>query len=74
MSIRNAKSFPRRGPILGAPIRADVRLTNSESFTKFFRTWNDVSAWLASPEFIKGSAAISSMRLIHQAAQAGGAQ
>jgi hypothetical protein len=72
MSALTRKGPNRRGPILSAPIRADVRLTNSEGFTRRFQTWNDVSAWLASPEFIKGSPAISSMRLINQASQGGG--
>ena len=74
MNARNSKSFPRRGPILSAPIRADVRLSNAEGFTKFFRTWDDVHTWMASPGFAMSSAGITSIRLIHQAAQAGGAQ
>jgi len=60
----------RRGPILSTPIRADVRLTNNEGFTRRFSTWEDVSAWLASPDFLKGSPCVTSVRVINQAAQA----
>jgi hypothetical protein len=61
---------PRYGPrIFVLRIRADVRLTSSEGFTKRFETWEGVAAWLTSPDFLKGSAAVSSVRLVHQAAQ-----
>jgi hypothetical protein len=63
-----------RSPVRAAAIRADVRLTNSEGFTKRFTTWGEVSAWLASPDFLKGSAAVSSVRLLHYDAQTGRTQ
>jgi hypothetical protein len=72
MSARNPKSFPRRGPILSAPIRVDVRLTSNEGFTKRFGTWEEVTAWLASPGFLKGTPAVTSIRIVHQRVQSGG--
>jgi hypothetical protein len=59
-------------PRPSSAVRADVRLTNGKGFTRRFGTWDEVRAWLGSPEFIKGTPAISSVRLIHKAAQAGG--
>jgi hypothetical protein len=63
----------RRGPVLSSPIRADVRLTDSQGFTRRFSTWQDVHAWMGSAEFTRESGAVTSIRIIAQSTQAGGA-
>ena len=70
MNARNSKSFPRRGPILSAPIRADVRLTNSAGFSRRFENWESVAEWLASASFLKGTPNVTSVRIVCQQVQA----
>ena len=64
---RPGSTRPRRD----APIRVDVRLTDNKGFTRRFGTWEAVSDWLSSPEFLRGTPAITSVRVVHLAAQAG---
>ena len=68
MSVRR-KSDPLRF-VLGAAIRVDVRMTGGGTTTKGFATWEDACSWLAS--LADRAPDVSSVRLIHQAAQAGG--
>jgi hypothetical protein len=65
---RPGHAYRRSAP--GAPIRADVRLTNNKGFTRRFSSWENVAAWLTSNSFLGGSSAVTSIRLVHIAAQA----
>jgi hypothetical protein len=58
----------RRGAA-ASRIRADVRLVTGEGFTRRFQNWAEVANWLTSPAYVKGSDAITTVRLIHTAAQ-----
>jgi len=72
MSARR-KSDPRRA-VLAAAIRIDVNLTGCSSGTiKGFGTWDDAGAWLAAFLAARGPD-VSSIRVINQAAQKGGAR
>jgi hypothetical protein len=72
MSARR-KSDPRE-VVLAAAIRVDVNLTTASSgTTRGFGTWGDACAWLASFLAARGPD-VSSVRIVHQAAQAGGAR
>ena len=46
-------------------IRADVLLANGAGQRRYFGEWNEVSAWLDSPGFLRASPAITSVRLIN---------
>lgn len=69
MSTRR-RSDPR-SVVLGSAIRIDVNLASGAKTIKSFGTWEDACAWLSSFLAARGSD-VSSVRLIHQAAQAGG--
>lgn len=68
MTLRGGHQRRPRGTTAAA-IRADIRLVSGEGFTRRFANWAEVGAWLTSPAYIKGSPAISTVRLIHTAAQ-----
>ena len=69
MSARRPRS---RGPFPAAAIRADVRLTSGDGFTRYFSAWTEVAEWLGSPGYLAKSGTVSSVRLVHSAAQPGG--
>jgi hypothetical protein len=62
----------RRPPagVTAASIRIDVRLTRDEGFSKYFAAWGELARWLESPAFTGQSDLVSSIRVIHVAAQA----
>ena len=69
MTLRDGHPRRPRGTG-GAAIRADVRLVDGEGFTRRFQNWTEVANWLTSPSYVKGSPAVSTIRLVHVAAQA----
>lgn len=64
---------PRPGA-RGSRIRADVVLAAGGGYQRYFDAWPQVGAWLASPQYLADSAAVTSVRLIHLHREEGASQ